>query len=164
MCEVLEVIIWICIILLFIASFVGLVVPVIPGVLVLWGGFLLYHFTLDAEGLSLWFWIAMFLFTLVIFVADFVTNHYFVRISGGSNASQWGAIAGVVAGMFIYPPIGIVIVPFIVVFFIELTYQKTAKESLIAAAGVLAGFLSGAVAKGLIQFVMIILFIIDILL
>lgn len=164
MCEKLDIIIWISIIILFIISFIGLIVPIIPGVLVLWGGFLLYHFTLDADSLSIWFWLAIVAMTIMMFVADFVTNHYFVQKLGGSKASQWGAVVGVLIGVFVYPPIGMITVPFLVVFLIELTYRKTVRAALLAAIGALAGFLSGAIAKGLIQVVMIVWFIIDILL
>lgn len=164
MCEALDIIIWVCIIALFIASFIGLIVPIIPGVVVLWGGFLLYHFALHSGDLSILFWIAMTIFTIILFVADFITNHYFVQRLGGTKASQWGAIIGVFVGVFVYPPVGLIAVPFLFVFVIEIIQHKTAKEAALAAVGALAGFLSGAIAKGFIQAVMIIWFIIDILL
>lgn len=158
----LDILIWSCIILLFLVSFVGLVVPFIPGFLMLWGGFILYHFAIDDQSLSMLFWIAMGLFTVFIFVADFITNHYFVHKLGGSKASQWGAIIGVIVGVFVYPPLGIIAVPFLIVFIIEISQHRTAKEASYAALGSIAGFLSGAVAKGLIQVVMIMLFLINV--
>ncbi len=164
MCEALDILIWVCVVVLFIASFIGLVVPIIPGVVVLWGGFLLYHFALNPEGLSNLFWIAMVFFTIILFVADFITNHYFVQRLGGTKASQWGAIVGLIIGVFVYPPVGVIIVPFLFVFVIEMMQHKTAKDASLAAIGALAGFLSGAIAKGFIQVVMIIWFMIDILL
>lgn len=164
MCDVVEIIIWIGIIGLFIASFAGLIIPIIPGIVLLWGGFLLYHFGLDTKGLSVWFWIAMTVFTIVLFVADFVANHYFIQKFGGSKRSQWGAIIGVFVGAFVYPPVGLFVVPFLIVFSIELSYRKTIKGSLLAATGAIAGFLSSAIAKGLLQVVMIIWFVMNILL
>lgn len=149
-------------ILLFIISFVGLFVPIIPGVVMLWGGFILYHFALDSASLSALFWIAMALFTVLMFMADFVTNHYFVHKLGGSRRSQWGAVIGVIVGAFVYPPFGLIAVPFLVVFIIEILQHRSAKEAAYAALGALFGFLSGAIAKGFIQVVMIVWFIIDI--
>lgn len=159
-----EFIIWIAIVILFIASFVGLIFPIIPGVLLLWGGFFLYHFAIDSTSLSVWFWVAMVIFTAVLFIADFIANHYFIQRFGGSKASQWGAVVGVFIGAFIYPPIGLIIVPFLIVFVIELSYSKTVKGSFLAATGALAGFLSSSIAKGFIQTIMIVWFIIKILL
>ena len=153
---------WISIIVLFILSFIALIVPIIPGVLLIWGAFLIYHIILTDNGLSLWFWLVMIGFTLLLFVADFITNQYFVQRLGGTKASQWGALFGVVLGIFVYPPIGLFAVPFVIVFLIELSYKKTVKEAAFAALGALAGFLSGTIAKGVIQIVMILLFAIDI--
>jgi len=153
---------WISIIVLFILSFIALIVPIIPGVLFIWGAFLIYHIILTDNGLSLWFWLVMIGFTLLLFVADFITNQYFVQRLGGTKASQWGALFGVVLGIFVYPPIGLFAVPFVIVFLIELSYKKTVKEAAFAALGALAGFLSGTIAKGVIQIVMILLFAIDI--
>lgn len=158
-----EVFIWICIIVLFILSFIGLILPIIPGVLLIWGAFILYHFTLAESGLSLWLWLVMIGFTVLLFIADFITNYYFVNKLGGTKASQWGALIGTLIGIFVYPPLGLIIVPFIIVFIIELSYRKTKEEALKAALGALAGLLSGAVAKGMIQVVMILLFFIEIL-
>lgn len=162
MAKSLNILIWVAIILLFLASFIGLAVPVIPGVFLLWGGFILYHFAMDASSLSMLFWIAMGMFTLLLLVADFITNHYFVQKLGGSKRSQWGAMVGVFLGVFIYPPFGIIAVPFIIVFMMEVMEQRTAKEAAYAALGAIIGFLSGAVAKGFIQIVMIILFFMQI--
>src|SRR5690625_1488021 len=153
---------WISIIALFILSFIALVVPVIPGVLLIWGAFLIYHVVLTDNGLSLWFWLVMIGFTLLLFMADFITNKYFVQRLGGTKASQWGVLFGVMIGIFVYPPIGLFAVPFVIVFLIELSYKKTVKASAFAALGALAGFLSGTIAKGIIQIVMILLFVIDI--
>lgn len=159
-----ELFIWILIVALFIASFVGVFIPVIPAVIAVWLGFFAYHFFIDNEKLTLLFWVMMGLFTLILFVADFLTNRYFVERFGGSKASEWGAIIGVIVGVFIYPPIGIIVVPFLVVLIIELTREQPLKLALFAATGALAGFLSGVIAKMFIQFVMIVIFFIVVLL
>lgn len=51
----LDILIWIVIAGLFILSFAGIIFPIVPSVLVLWGGFLLYHFVLNSEELNLIF-------------------------------------------------------------------------------------------------------------
>lgn len=155
-----EIILWLFIIILFVLSFVGVFVPIIPSVLVIWVGFILYHIFINEEQLTIFFWLAMIIFTIILLGADFLMNYYFIDKFGGSKWSQWGAVVGVIVGVFIYPPIGILLVPFILVIVIELLQRKSFKSSLFSAIGALAGFLSGAVAKILLQAVMIILFII----
>src|SRR5699024_81911 len=159
-----EFILWTIIIGLFILSMVGLFVPVIPAVAVIWIGFFIYHFFLDGSELSALFWIAMTVFTILLIGADLLTNRYFVSKFGGSKASEWGAIIGVIIGVFVYPPFGIIFVPFIVVFLIEIAGQKSIKEASFASLGALAGFLSGVVAKFLIQAIMIVWFFLAVLL
>ncbi|HZW67180.1 MAG TPA: DUF456 family protein [Pseudogracilibacillus sp.] len=154
---------WVLIALLFILSFIGIVVPIIPGVLLLWIGFLVYHFFINAHDLSLFFWITVGLFTFVLLGADFYLNLYFVEQFGGSKWSKWGALIGMFLGIFIYPPFGILLVPLIIVFIIEVSLQNSFKKGSLAALGTLAGFLSGAVAKVMLQVVMIIIFFIFII-
>lgn len=156
--------IWILIVGLFIVSFVIVFVPVVPAVIAVWLGFIAYHFFIDNEKLTLLFWLAMGLFTVILLVADFLTNRYFVDRFGGSKASEWGAVIGVLVGVFVYPPIGIIVVPFLIVLIIELVREQPFKLAFFAATGALAGFLSGVAAKILIQFVMIVIFFIVVLL
>ncbi|GGH72590.1 membrane protein [Compostibacillus humi] len=154
---------WLVIILFFILSFAGILFPVIPSVLLLWAGFIIYHLFIHSGELGLLFWIVMGLFTIILFVADILANSYFVRKYGGSKWGERGAAVAVIVGSFIYPPLGIIILPFIAVFAIELFQQRTAREVLGASIGSLLGFLGGSVAKVLIQLIMIMWFFVVIL-
>ncbi|RDW17185.1 DUF456 domain-containing protein [Oceanobacillus arenosus] len=158
-----EILIWIIIALLFILSFVGLIYPIIPGVLVLWVGFLLYQFFINSNELNLIFWIAMGVFTVGLFVADIIANSYFVKKYGGSKWGERGAAIAVIIGSFIIPPFGIIIVPFVVVFIIEMLQQRSLPEAFKASIGSLFGFLGGTVAKLVIQVIMIIWFFVVVL-
>ncbi|WP_188456087.1 DUF456 domain-containing protein [Virgibacillus oceani] len=154
----LDIIIWIVIAALFILSFVGIVFPIIPSPLVLWGGFLLYHFVINADELTTIFWIAMAILTVILIVSDIIANSYFVKKFGGSKWGERGAAIAVIIGSFVIPPFGILILPFIAVFVIELIQKRTAKEAIQASIGSLIGFLGGAVAKVVIQLIMIVWF------
>ncbi|NAO99775.1 DUF456 family protein [Halomonas sp. MG34] len=156
----LDIIIWIAISVLFILSFVGIIFPVVPSVLVIWGGFLLYHFVLNSNELNAVFWTVMIVLTVVLIVSDIIANSYFVKKYGGSKWGERGAAIAVIIGSFIIPPFGIIIIPFAAVFIIEMIQKRTAQEALLASVGSLIGFLGGAVAKVVIQLVMIIWFII----
>lgn len=158
-----DVFIWIFIAILFIASFVGIVLPVIPGVLLLWLGFVVYHFIIDGTELSLLFWLTMGLFTFLLLGADFYLNVYFVDQFGGSAWSKWAALIGMVVGLFVYPPFGMILAPLLFVFFIELMIQKSLKKGLFASFGTIAGFLSSAIAKVFLHVLMIIIFFIFII-
>lgn len=159
----LEGITWFIIIVLFILSFVGVLFPIIPSVLVLWVGFLLYYFLIDPEALTIFFWVVMVLWTVILIVADLIANSYFVKKFGGSKWGERGAVVAVIVGSFIMPPFGILIIPFLTVLIIELIQRHTMKEAIYAAIGSLIAFLSGALAKVVIQFIMIVWFLVVVL-
>lgn len=155
-----DILIWVIIIGLFILSFIGVIFPIIPSSLVIWVGFLLYHFVINGDTLRTTFWIVMGIFTAVLIISDIVANSYFVKRFGGSKLGERGAGIAVIVGSFIIPPFGILILPPLTVLVIEMIQKRTLKEALLASTGSFIGFMSGAVAKIIIQLVMIIWFII----
>lgn len=157
-----DALLWIIIILLFIASFLGIIFPMIPSVIAVWGGFLLYYFFINSDSLTWWFWTGMAVITIVLFAADIIANSYFVKKFGGSKAGERGAAIAVIVGSFITPPFGIIYVPFLTVLVIEMIQQRTATEAFRASIGSLLGFFGGSVAKVFLQLLMIIWFFIGV--
>ncbi|UTW69260.1 DUF456 family protein [Anaerobacillus sp. HL2] len=67
-------------------SFVGLVFPIIPSVLVIWGGFLIFQFLISpGRTVAVFSGSWMVVLTINIFIVDFVLNSHFVKKSGGSK-------------------------------------------------------------------------------
>ncbi|QTQ08697.1 DUF456 family protein [Macrococcoides canis] len=156
------IILWTLVVISFIAAFAGLVVPMLPGVLLMWVGFFIYHFGINNSELSWFFWIAMITLTAVTLVSDYVAGSYFVKKFGGSKAGEFAAAVGMLIGSFLFPPLGIIAVPFIVVLFVELYLQRDVAKAFNASVGSLLGFLTSTVAKFLILIIMIIWFILDV--
>ncbi|MCL7747590.1 DUF456 domain-containing protein [Halalkalibacter alkaliphilus] len=156
-----NILIWILIIALFVLSFVGLIFPIIPSVLVLWGGFLLYAFMLGS--LSIWFWIGAGLLTVIILCADIIASQYFVKKYGGSKWGERMAAVGVIIGSFIYPPFGLILVPFLLVFITEFSSSKNGQHACKVAVASLVAFLSSTFAKFMIQLILIVWFMIEII-
>ncbi|WP_017725948.1 DUF456 domain-containing protein [Halalkalibacterium ligniniphilum] len=152
--------IWILIVILFILSFVGLVFPIIPSILVLWAGFLLYLFGIGGE-LSFWFWLGMVVLTVLIVLSDLIANSYFVKRYGGSKWAERVAAIGVIVGSFVMPPFGIILVPFLAVFVTEWLIQKDISLALKIGVASFVAFLSSTLAKLVIQFVMIGWFLVE---
>jgi uncharacterized protein YqgC (DUF456 family) len=156
-----SILVWTGIILLFIISFIGFIFPIVPSVLILWAGFALYYFGISKEELSVIFWIAMLLFTVLIFAADYFANSYFVKKYGGSKWGEGVAVVAIIAGSFIIPPFGIIVVPFAAVLVTELIIQKNVKTAFLVAYATLIAFLSGTLAKIVIQLLMMSWFFIE---
>ncbi|MEH7109615.1 MULTISPECIES: DUF456 domain-containing protein [Bacillaceae] len=157
------IIFWIIIIACFVFSFVGLIYPIIPSVLLIWGGVILYHFGINPDEVSWITWTMLGLLTIVLFLADYLANLHFVDKAGGSIWGKRAATIGLIVGGFVIPPFGIIIVPFALVLLAEIVQKKSFLESVKVAFAVLIAFLSGTVAKVLIQLIMIAVFVVDVI-
>lgn len=150
---------WSIIILLFVVAFAGLFVPVIPSVLFLIGGFLLYGVFFTFEHFNWLFWTVQVLFVILLFGADYAANMIGVKKYGGSRAGVWGSTIGLLAGPFVIPVAGILIGPFIGAIVAELiVHRKNLNDAVKIGFGSVVGFISSIVTKGIIQAIMLIYF------
>ena len=118
-----DIILWLIVFGTFILGFAGIIYPVVPSVLMFWVGFLVYNFFIGDE-LSWMFWVIAGALTLVALISDVAANSYFVKKFGGSKKGEFAAIIGAIVGMFVYPPFGVLFVPFIFVFVVEFVQIK----------------------------------------
>ena len=154
-----EVVLWILIGLLFALSFVGLVVPVLPGTVLIFLGFLIYHFGIDNTQLTRGFWISMILLAALGFVVDTLASGFFAKTYGGSKGAFWAAVAGAILGPILLGallgPLSLVVGPMVAVVGFELFRGRDLQQALRVGWGTFLGFLSGTLFKVLIHIVMI---------
>jgi uncharacterized protein len=159
-----ELVYWSIIILLFIVAFVGLVYPIVPSVLFILAGFLLYGVFFNFQPFRWYFWLIQGLFIVLLFVADYVANMIGIKKYGGSKAGIWGSTIGIIVGPFVIPFLGILIGPFIGAIAAELIFNKrNFTESLKIGFGSVIGFMSSVLTKTIIQILMIVYFFILVL-
>ncbi len=155
---------WIIIWLVFIIGFVGLIYPIIPSVLFIVGGMLLYGLFFSFEPFSLFFWIIQGMFVLLLFGADYLANLFGVKKFGGSKAGVWGSTIGLLVGPFVIPFLGIILGPFLGAIIAELLVNKQSiKTALKIGAGSVVGFVGSVITKFIIQIIMIVYFFIRVL-
>ena len=156
-----DILAWGIIIALFVIAFIGLIYPIIPSVLFILGGFIVYGFFYSFSDLPWWFWVIEILFVILLFGADTLSNLVGVKKFGGSKAGMWGSTIGLLIGPFVIPVAGILIGPFLGAILAELIVTRSSLEqSVKVGIGSLIGFLTSIVTKGIVQLVMIILFMI----
>lgn len=151
-------ILWLVVLILFGLSFVALIYPVLPSITAVWAGFLIYHFFINSSELTAFFWIAMVILTIILTLADVFASSLSVKKYGGSSLSEKGAALAVIVGSFIFPPFGIIVLPFIVVLILEMRQGRSIQKSLRASIGSMVGFLTGQLAEAAIQLAMIMWF------
>lgn len=145
---------WVIIILFFLFSLIGSFIPVVPDIIPLWIGIMIYQFFLPGPALSLPFWTALVLITILTIAADFLANAFFVQRSGGSTHSIIGAFAGIIIGLFL-GPIGIIIGPFIGVLLVEYIINHNRDQAFKIAFSTIFAYLGSGVVKVILQLAVI---------
>ena len=131
------------------AGIAGCLIPAIPGPPLSYASILLLYLfnnpNYEITGKVLIIWIII---VAAVTVMDYVMQPYFTKIAGGSKLAVRCSIAGLVAGMIFFPPVGIIIGPFIGAFIAEYAInRKPLKNSLAAAGGAFLGFMLGTGLK-----------------
>lgn len=99
-------------IIMFLIGLIGTILPALPGVLLIFGGMLVYGFMTGFASLSIWFFVMQLLVMAVIFIVDFIASAVSTKKYGGSRQAAFGAAVGTILGVIILGPLGIIIGPF----------------------------------------------------
>lgn len=155
-----EIIGWILIITSFIIAFVGTFYPIIPSVVFMLLGYILYGLFFSFAELNWLFWIIQVLFVVLLFSADMAANAFGVKKFGGTKAGVWGSTIGLIFGPFVIPIAGILIGPFLGAVIAELIVTREGiKQAINSGIGSLIGFLTSSVVKVIVLTVMLVVFI-----
>ncbi len=132
--------------ILMLVGFLGCFLPVLPGPPLSYVGLLLLQIT---EGVSfstnfLLLWAAI---TIGVQLLDYLVPIYGTKKYGGSKAGVTGSMVGLLLGMFLFPPIGIIIGPMAGALLGELMTGRTRAEAWRSAVGSFLGFLVGTLLK-----------------
>ncbi|WNB93520.1 DUF456 family protein [Bacillus sp. NEB1478] len=153
-----DILYWILIALAFVISFIALIYPILPGVLFLAGGFLIYGFAFSFDPFTPLFIIIQVLLFISLFVIDYAGNAYAIKKKGGSKAAMWGSTIGLLVGPLVIPiPVAnIIIGPFLGAVLAELIFhRKGFKSSVSIGIGTVLAFVGTTVIKVITQALMI---------
>ncbi len=133
-------------IILLLIGFVGCIIPGIPGPPIAYIGLLIQVFKTQnpftAKFLIIWA-----LIMIAVSALDYIVPVIGTKKFGGSKRGVWGSIIGLFAGIFFFPPIGLIIGPFLGAFIAELTGGKETQSALKAGFGSFIGFITGVALK-----------------
>lgn len=148
--------------LLFLVGILGTVLPVLPGAILIYGGMLLYGYMTKFATLTTNFFVLQAVALLLVFLIDFLATAVGTKRYGGSRVASFGAAIGTLIGIFFFPPLGIVIGPFVGAVLAELLNGKETNHALRVGFGTLIGLLGGTILKLVIEAGMIIYFFLTI--
>ena len=129
-----------------ITGLLGSILPVLPGPPLSYAGLILLQFTEPAP-FTVRFLVIWALIVIVVMILDNVIPAWGTKKFGGSPYGVWGSVIGLIAGIFFFPPIGLVVGPLVGAFVGELVGGKTTDRALKSAMGSFAGFLGATLLK-----------------
>lgn len=125
---------------------IGCFVPIIPGPPISYGALLVFHFfsSYNIDENTLWIWA---LIVIAVTVFDLWIQIYGVKKFGGTKKAVNGSIIGLIIGIFLFPPFGIIIGPFLGAFIGAKMDNPDVNKALKIALGAFAGFILGTLVK-----------------
>lgn len=133
--------------LLVILGIVGSFIPIIPSPITGWLGLLILHQASFLEA-QYYFLAITFAIAISVFILDYFIPSIGAKKFGGSNAGVIGSTIGLVIGIFLFGPIGILFGSFFGALIGELTVNiNNMRIALLAAIGTLIGYLGGVLLK-----------------
>lgn len=145
-------------ILLVLVGFAGTVLPMLPGIPLIFSGFLVRALATGWQDISEKTIIILAVVTLVVSGIDYWAGIAGAKKYGASRAGIWGAILGGLVGLVMFNIVGIILGPFIGAVLGELFSGKSKGEAWKAGWGTFVGFLAGSFIRIVTGVVMTILF------
>ena len=134
---------------------VGTVLPVIPGILLIYAGYLLYGFATGWQAYGLTAIVVWSIVTGLVLLLDFYAGAMGAKRYGASRSGVWGSLIGGLIGTLAAGFPGLILGPFVGAAVGELLGGRSYQEALRSGWGTFIGFMVGSVVKIAIGVVMI---------
>lgn len=144
--------------LFMIFGIVGCLLPVIPGPPLSYIGLIILQFSPNFH-FSKNFMIIMAVMAIGVTILDNFMPVWSAKRSGGSKRAVWGSVIGLVFGFFVFPPLGLIIGPFVGAVLGELSTGRSSAEAFKSGFNTFIGFLGGVVIKLIASGIMLFYFI-----
>lgn len=138
----------------------GVFLPFLPGVPIVWLGLALYAYLTAFETLSLATVLVFLGLVVVTIIIDFIAPIIGAKTYKASRYGIAGSFLGMLLGILIFGPLGIILGPLLGAFIGEFWLaHKEPQQAFKSSLGTLVGFLAGALIKTVLIFVMLGFFI-----
>jgi uncharacterized protein len=149
-------------ILFMLAGIAGCFIPGLPGAPLSYAGLIILHIT-ERYHFSSQLLVIYFIVVVVVAVLDYVLPILGSRWFGATRKGFIGSIIGLVAGIFLFPPFGIIIGPFAGAVIAEKINGMETKKAFRAGFGTFAGFLTGTLIELILCLFMVYDYIMEII-
>ena len=133
-------------IILLLAGIAGCIFPFLPGPPLAYGSLILLQISTH-EPFTTNFLIIWALVTTAVVIVDYYIPIWGTKKIGGSKGGVWGATIGLMVGIFFFPPLGLIIGPFIGAYAGEILNNQNRNTAFRSAIGSFIGFVAGTLMK-----------------
>ncbi|MGE5389896.1 MAG: DUF456 domain-containing protein [Deltaproteobacteria bacterium] len=147
-------------IILMLIGLAGTIMPALPGVTLIFLTIAAYGWYEGFHSITAYYLIILAGLTLLSHVVEYLSAYWGAKKYGSSKYGTWGAIIGMLLGIFVFPPLGIFIGAFAGALVGEYITCKNWEKAARAGLGTLVGILSGMVFNVILALGMIISFFI----
>lgn len=149
---------WILCAALIVAGLAGTVLPVLPGTVLVWGGIVLGAWIDDFQRVGTTTLVVITVLAALAWVLDYVAGLLGARKAGASRQALLGAAIGTVVGLFM-GVVGVLFMPLVGAALGEYLAQKDQTRAVRVGVATWLGIMLGLLAKVVLAFVMVGLFV-----
>lgn len=142
----------------FVLGFLGNVVPVLPGAILVFAGIVIHKLMMGPESVSWWFVLGSMGAVILAQALDLVSGWLGAKRFGATWKGGLGAAIGGIAGMFLFFPIGLIVLPIVGAFVGELLHSPDLRRAGRAGLGTVVGGILAFVMKLAVTIAMIVAF------
>jgi uncharacterized protein YqgC (DUF456 family) len=152
------ILLFVIVLIIMIIGLAGVILPVLPGIPLIFGAAVLYGILTRFEEITLQLVLIFAGMTIFGLIVDYLANYFSVRKMGGGRAGAFGAVIGLMIGIW-FGLVWIIVLPFALAVAFELIAGREARQAITAGFGSFMGLLFGGLTRFVIGCVMIGIFV-----
>ncbi|HRY12811.1 MAG TPA: DUF456 domain-containing protein [Syntrophomonadaceae bacterium] len=138
----------------------GTFLPVLPGVALIFAAIAAYGWYEGFQSITAGYLMVLAGLTVISMLVDYLSAYWGAKYFDSSRLGMWGAVLGSVVGIFLFPPLGILICPWLGAVGGELIQGHEYKKAMKSGLGAVIGLFSGIAFKVAIGIGMLVSFLI----
>jgi hypothetical protein len=138
----------------------GTFLPVLPGVPLVFMAIAAYGWYEGFQVITARYLVIIAGLAVLSLFVDYLSTYMGAKYFDSSKRGLWGAVLGSLAGLFIFPPLGLLICPWLGAIIGELTQGNDLQKALRSGLGVVIGLFSGIAFKVVLATGMLVSFLI----
>ncbi|MGI6435843.1 MAG: DUF456 domain-containing protein [Syntrophomonadaceae bacterium] len=150
-------------VLLVLVGLLGVMVPLIPGIPMILAVIVFYGWYEGFQLITVPYIAMMGGITLLSILVDYLSTTLGAKYSGSSRAGVWGAFIGTFVGIFLFPPLGLLIGPWVGAMLGEYLTVNDVNKAVKAGFGTVVGLFSGLFFNLLLGIIMVVTFLMRVL-